>query len=75
MRTSIRFIRIEVMRPAMLLRKLGLPQATIWRNMRLLKRGRVNRSSIFPRAKGIKAMIAQIAMPRAEPSAAPQIPQ
>ena len=63
------------MRPAMLLRKFGLPQATIWRIIWPRKRGRVKRSSIFPRAKGTKAITAQMAMPSAEPSAAPQIPQ
>ena len=59
----------------MLLRKFGLPQATIWRIMAMLKRGRVKRSSALPRRNGMNATTAHTAMPRQVASAAPQMPK
>ena len=69
------FIRIEVILPAMLFRKFGLPQAKICLTIRKLKRGRHSLSWSFPRAKGTKAKRAARAMPVQVARAAAQIPQ
>ena len=74
-RTSIAFIKIEVILPAILFKKFGLPQATICRIILPVKAGRQNRSSALPRKKGTKAITAQISMPEHVASAAAQIPQ
>ena len=71
----MRFMRMEVMRPARLFRKLGLPQDTISRSMAGFSRGRMKRSSACPRKKGTKAMTAHTIIPVQVPRAAPQIPQ
>ena len=74
-RNSTAFIRMEVIRPEILLRKLGLPQATICRTMPAVNRGRQNFSWSFPRAKGNRAMATQATIPREEARAAAQIPR
>ena len=43
-RSRTKFIRMEVTRPAMLFKKLGLPQATICFTMAAENRGRQKRS-------------------------------
>ena len=66
---------MEVIRPAMLLRKLGLPQETICRIIPRENRGPQKWSRAFPRKKGIKASRAQRIIPRQVAVAAPQTPQ
>ena len=65
---------MEVILPAILLKKFGLPQATICRIMAKEKRGRQNFSTAFLRAKGTRASRAQTAMPVQVASAAAQTP-
>ena len=69
------FIRIEVIRPAILFKKLGLPHAMICRIMLTENLGTPNRSSVLPRKKGYSAISAQINMPEQVARAAPQTPQ
>ena len=59
----------------MLLRKLGLPQETIWRITAPSNRGRQKRSRARPRKKGQKAARAQRNIPRQVARAAAQMPQ
>ena len=74
-RTRMMFSKMDVTRPAMLFRKLGLPQATICRTIRAEKRGRHRRSSALPRKNGTKESAAHTAMPRQVANAAAQMPQ
>lgn len=74
-RTKIRFIKMEVIRPATLFKKLGLPQATICRTIFQENRGLRNRSTAFPRRKGISASSAQTNIPEQVAKAAAQTPQ
>ena len=57
------FIRIEVILPAILFKKFGLPQDIICRIIFALKRGRQKRKRVFFRKNGIKAMKAQTSIP------------
>ena len=68
-------MRIEVIRPAMLLRKFGLPQAMICRIILMRNCGRQKRSIAFLRRKGRKAMTAQSIIAEQVASAAAQMPQ
>ena len=71
-RSSTAFIIMEVTRPEILFRKLGLPQATICFTMDTENLGRQNFSCSLPRAKGYRAMATQAIMPREEARAAAQ---
>ena len=66
---------MEVMRPAMLFRKVGRPLRMIRPIISGVTFGRQKRSFIFPRAKGVSAITAAAIMPRQVPSAAAQMPQ
>ena len=61
---------MEVILPAMLFKKFGLPQATIWRIMAKENRGRQNLSTAFPRTKDSRAKSAQSAIPEQVANAA-----
>ena len=65
---------MEVILPAMLFKKFGLPQATIWRIMAKENRGRQNLSTAFPRTKDSRAKSAQSAIPEQVANAAAQTP-
>ena len=68
------FIRMEVILPAMLFKKLGVPHTRIWRIIRPVKEGLQKRSRAFPRKKGKKATMVQKNMPEQVARAAAQIP-
>ena len=73
-RSSTAFMMMEVTRPEILFRKLGLPQATICFTMDTENLGRQNFSCSLPRAKGYRAMATQAIIPREEARAAAQMP-
>ena len=66
---------MDVMRPAMLFKKFGLPQETICLITRASNLGLQKRSCIPPRAKEARAMHTHRNMPVQVASAAPQMPQ
>ena len=68
------FMIMEVILPAMLLRKLGLPQAMIFWISARENLGRQKRSWSLPLKKGYRAMEAQTIMPLQVARAAPQMP-
>ena len=65
---------MEVILPAILFKKFGVPQEMICLIILLLKRGLQNRRMAFLRKKGINAMTAQMNIPEQVAKAAAQMP-